>query len=172
MSLFMLNVLLAFAWAIVNGSLAARDVAIGFVVGYLILWLVGPALGGSPYHRRALKLIPFGIWYLCQLVRSNVRVAMDILSPRLTQTPAIVAVPLDCESDAEITAVANLCSLTPGTVCLSLSPDRQVMYVHVMNLEPGQVEIFRRELKEGIERRVLVLSRGSEAVNQLRESKS
>ena len=116
MNFFLLNVMLAFAWAIMNGSLTARDLAIGFVVGYLILWLVSPALGQPAYHERVLKIPRFAIWYLGELVRANVQVAMAVLAPRLTQHPGIVAVPLDCETDAEIAAVANLVSLTPGSV--------------------------------------------------------
>ena len=113
MNLFLLNVMLAFAWAIVNGSLTARDVSVGFVVGYLILWLVSPALGQPAYHERVLKIPRFAIWYLGELVRTNVDVAMAVCA-RLSQHPGIVAVPLNCETDAEITAVANLVSLPPG----------------------------------------------------------
>jgi len=159
-NLFLLNVVLAFAWAIVNGSLTARDVSIGFIIGYLILWLVSPALGQFAYHERVPKLPRFAIWYLGELVRTNVSVAMAVLSPRLNQHPGIVAVPLDCESDFEITTVANLFSLTPGSVSLSVSRDRRTLYVHVMDLDLRYLDDFRREVKVGIEQRVLALIRG------------
>ena len=167
MNLFLLNVLLAFAWAIVNGSLTARDVSVGFVVGYLILWLVSPALGQPAYHERLFKIPRFAIWYLAELVRTNIDVAMAVLAPRLRQHPGIVAVPLDCETDVEITAVANLVSLTPGSISLSLSKDRRTLFVHVMDLEPGLVDQFRHEVKEGIEQRVLELIRGEEGTREL-----
>lgn len=162
-----MNVILAFAWAIVNGSLTARDVSVGFVVGYLILWLVSPALGQPAYHERLLKIPRFAAWYLGELVRTNVDVAMAVLAPRLRQHPGIVAVPLDCETDIEITAVANLVSLTPGSISLSLSKDRRTLYVHVMDVERGHLDEFRREVKEGIERRVLELIRGEAAACEL-----
>ena len=167
MNFFLLNVMLAFAWAIVNGSLTARDLAIGFVVGYLILWLVSPALGQPAYHERVLKIPRFAIWYLGELVRTNVAVAMAVLAPRRNQHPGIVAVPLDCETDVEIAAVANLVSLTPGSVSVSISENRRTLYVHVMDIDLGQLDEFRREIKEGIERRVLALIRGEAGAREL-----
>ena len=167
MNLFLINVMLAFAWAIVNGSLTARDVAVGFFVGYLILWLVSPALGKTAYHERVLKIPGFALWYLGELVRANVDVAIAVLSPRRIQHPGIVAVPLDCETDAEISAVANLVSLTPGSISVSVSKDRRTLYVHVMDLDVEQVESFRQEVKKGIEQRVVTLIRGEAAACEL-----
>lgn len=159
MNLFLLNVLLAFAWAIVNGSSAPRDVAVGFAVGFLLLWLVSPVAERSAYHGRLLQLFPFATWYIGDLIRCNIRVARDVLSPSLTNRPGIIAVPLDCTTDAEITAVANLVSLTPGTSSLSLSKDRRTLYVHFMDVDLDRLDDLRQEIKTGIESRVLSMSR-------------
>jgi multicomponent Na+:H+ antiporter subunit E len=68
-----------------------------------------------------------------------------------------VAVPLDARTDAEIVLLANLITLTPGTLSLDLSDDRTVLYVHAMYLtDPDEL---RREIKEGFERRVLEVLR-------------
>jgi multicomponent Na+:H+ antiporter subunit E len=167
--LFVLNVLLAFAWAFVNGSSAPRDVAVGFVVGFLILWLAIPKAERSAYHGRLARIVPFTVWYVGELVLCNWRVARDVLTPVLRNQPGIVAIPLDVESDAEITALANLVSLTPGTLSLSLSKDRRHLFVHFMDVDPTQVEQIRQEIKEGIERRVLSMSRGSQVPRVLGE---
>ena len=159
MNLFLLNVLLAFAWAFVNGSSAPRDVAVGFLVGFVILWLAAPQQARAAYHGRVAKVIPFGLWYVRELVLCNVRVARDVLTPVLRNQPGIVSIPLDVETDAEITAVTNLVSLTPGSLSLSLSKDRRNLYVHLMDVDPAQVEQLRHEVKSGIERRVLGMSR-------------
>lgn len=73
--------------------------------------------------------------------------------------PGVVAIPLDAHTDAEITLLANLITLTPGSVSLDLSEDRQVLYVHAMYIDGGDVEAYRRSVKEGLERRVLELLR-------------
>jgi multicomponent Na+:H+ antiporter subunit E len=70
-----------------------------------------------------------------------------------TMRPGVVAVPLELQTDAAITLLANLITLTPGTLSLDVSADRRVLYVHTMYLD--DVEQFRREIKEGFERRVI-----------------
>ena len=91
-------------------------------------------------------------------VPSAVRVARDVLSPRLRVRPGVVAVPLDARTDLEITLFANLVSLTPGTLSLDVSPDRRTLYVHAMDLPDGDVEAWSRELKR-TEARVIGLLR-------------
>ncbi len=73
--------------------------------------------------------------------------------------PGVVAIPLDARTDAEITMLANLITLTPGSVSLDLSDDRSVLYVHAMYIDGGDVEAYRRSVKAGLERRVLELLR-------------
>ena len=73
--------------------------------------------------------------------------------------PGVVAIPLDARTNVEITLLANLITLTPGSVSLDLSEDRRVLYVHAMYIDGGDVEAYRRSIKEGLERRVLELLR-------------
>ncbi len=73
--------------------------------------------------------------------------------------PGVVGIPLDARTDAEIALLANLITLTPGSVSLDLSEDRRVLYVHAMYIDGGDVEAYRRSVKDGLERRVLELLR-------------
>jgi multicomponent Na+:H+ antiporter subunit E len=57
----------------------------------------------------------------------------------------------------EITFLANLITLTPGTLSLDVSDDRSVLYVHGMFVEDPQQ--MREQIKNGFERRVLELLR-------------
>ncbi len=73
--------------------------------------------------------------------------------------PGVIAIPLDARTDVEITMLANLITLTPGSVSLDLSEDKRTLYVHAMYIDGGDVEAYRRSVKEGLERRVLELLR-------------
>jgi multicomponent Na+:H+ antiporter subunit E len=73
--------------------------------------------------------------------------------------PGVIGIPLDARTDAEIALLANLITLTPGSVTLDLSEDRRVLYIHAMYIDGGDVEAYRRSVKEGLERRVLELLR-------------
>ena len=100
----------------------------------------------------AVELAGFFVW---ELVLANVRVAIDVLRPRTTIRPAVVAIPLDVTSDGEILLLSMLINITPGSVTIDLSDDRRTLYVHVMHMTSA--EASRREIKEGFERRVKLL---------------
>ncbi|WP_200852822.1 Na+/H+ antiporter subunit E, partial [Klebsiella pneumoniae] len=72
--------------------------------------------------------------------------------------PDIVYVPLDARSDLEITLLANMVSLTPGTLSLDVSEDRQYLIVHAMFAPEHQAVI--NDIKNGLEKRILEVTRG------------
>jgi multicomponent Na+:H+ antiporter subunit E len=152
-----LNIFLALVWAASTGSIDLPNLAVGFVFAYLVLWLARPALGETRYFRKLPQAFAFAAFFVWELILSNLRVAADVLSPRPRRRPGVVAVPLDATEDAEITLLANLVTLTPGTLSLDVSEDRRTLYVHGMFVDDP--EVFRREIKEGFERRVLELLR-------------
>lgn len=88
--------------------------------------------------------------FFYELARSVKEVTLIVLHPNRPIRSAIVAVPLDLKSEAGITLLANLITLTPGTTSLHVSNDHSTLYVHVMNVSEESV----RQIKEGFERRV------------------
>jgi len=98
---------------------------------------------------RAIALAAFFAW---ELLLANVRVALDVLRPRTTIRPAVVAIPLDISSNAEILLLSALINITPGSVTIDLSDDRKTLFVHVMHMTSA--EASRREIKTGFEQRV------------------
>jgi multicomponent Na+:H+ antiporter subunit E len=102
---------------------------------------------------RPLKLIWLLGLFLVELWRSAVRVARLAFSPRLALKPAIIAFPLTVESDAEITLLANMITLTPGTLSVDVSADRRVLYVHCVDTADIDAEIAA--IRSGFEQRIL-----------------
>jgi multicomponent Na+:H+ antiporter subunit E len=92
------------------------------------------------------------VFFLKELVLSSVRVAIDVIRPQLTMRPAVISVPLDVTSDAEITLLANLISLTPGTLSVDVSDDRSCLYVHAMYGDDA--EALRLGIKSDFEHRI------------------
>lgn len=157
MSAFAWNILLALIWIAVSGDFSGAGLLTGFVLGYIILGITlreVPAF--AAYVRRVPKIILFAGYFLRELIRSNLRVAWDVVTPTHYMKPAVIAVPLDAKTDGEIALVANLISLTPGTLTLDVSSDRRVLYIHVMYLD--DLEQVRADIKR-FEARVLDLLR-------------
>jgi multicomponent Na+:H+ antiporter subunit E len=157
MKLFFLNLGLAVAWAAVTGTISAAVLGVGFVLGYLVIVLARPALGPSAYYAGLWRALAFGVVYLWELVASSVRVAIDVLKPRLDVRPGVVRFPLRVDSDVEVTLLANLISLTPGTLSMDVAPDGRTLFVHAMDVDDP--DALRQELRETLEHRVMMLSR-------------
>ena len=151
------NMLLALAWAALSGEFSLASLLIGHVLGYVILLMLvkGGVLPPSPYMGKVYQALGLGVFFLWELIRANLRLAIDVATPSYQMKPGIVAIPLDARRDGEILLLAMLINLTPGSVALDVSDDRRVMYVHVMYmLSP---DAARAEIKQGFERRVMQL---------------
>jgi multicomponent Na+:H+ antiporter subunit E len=106
--------------------------------------------------RRILTKVPqaigFHAYFAMELLRANIRVARDVLRPLRHLRPGIVAVPIELDSDIQITILSTLITLTPGTLTLDVSTDRKTIYIHAMDAhDPDKL---RAQLKGGFERRV------------------
>ena len=149
------SILLALAWAALQGEITLVNLVVGYAVGFAVLSLL--AKGGvmpttlAAKSGRAIGLAAFFGW---QLLLANFRVAADVLG-RLRIEPAVVAIPLDITSDGEILLLSMLINITPGSVTIDLSEDRTTLYVHVMHMRTA--DETRREIKDGFERRVKLL---------------
>lgn len=153
MNLFAINVLLAVVWASLVSDFSLSGLFVGFLLGYAALWVAQPLFGGpSIYHLRVFRIIRLFLFFLYELVISSLRVAWDVVTPKHQSNPAIIEMPLDVKSDLEILLVTNLISLTPGTLSLDVTPDRNTLIVHAMFADDPEALIV--ELKEGMERKV------------------
>lgn len=147
------SILMALAWAALQGEVTTENLLVGCALGYAVLALL--AKGGvlSPaFRNRAARVLGLAGFFIWELMVANVRVARDVLSPRTTIRPAVVAIPLDITSDAEILLLSALINITPGSVTIDLSADRRTLFVHVMHM--SSPEASRLEIKTGFEHRV------------------
>lgn len=157
MNLFLLNILLAFGWMLLNGDYGSIDFTIGFLVGFFALLLTEPFRNKPNYGRKfwaALKLLAV---FLYKLLTSSLQVVWDVITPTHLSHPAIIKVPLAVESDMEIMLLANLVSLTPGSLTLDVSADRRYLTIHAMFSQNEQSVID--DIKTTLERRILEVTR-------------
>jgi len=158
MQLFVTNVLISLLWALLTGRVTVGNLALGFVLGYFALVILYPAAGKkSSYFKKTVQLIGFALFFAKELIVSSWRVAIDVVKPLPLMRPGVVGIPLDAETDLEITMLANVISLTPGTLSLDVSKDRKTLYIHAMYVT--NPDDLRKEIKDGLERRLLELLR-------------
>ena len=153
MNVFVLNLVLALGWAALIGQFTLASLLIGFGIGYLALWVARPLFGETAYFERVWRVLRLAVLFVYELFVSSLRVVWDVVTPSHLSRPGIIAMPLEAKGDGEIVLTASLISLTPGSLSLDVSPNRQVLYVHAMFVDDP--ESVRRQLKQGLERRVI-----------------
>lgn len=149
------NLFLALVWVAATGEFNFLNLATGFGLGFLILFFTRRVIGSPGYFRKIRTGTGLLLFLIEELIRANLRVAYEVITPGKSFRPGIIAVPLEARSDLEITLLSNLITLTPGSLSLDVSPERDRLYVYVMYLD--DVEAVRRRIKEGYEQRVLAL---------------
>lgn len=131
---------LVVVWVLAWGDLSVANVASGVVVGVLLLatFPVGrlPDRGGRTIHvLPAVRLL--GV-FVVNLVVSNLAMARDILDGGRRIETGVVACPLRVDSDGIATFLANVLSLSPGTLVLEVDHGPPVLYLHVLHMRDRQ----------------------------------
>lgn len=136
-------------WVLLWGDLSVANVASGLAVGVAVLVFARlPAVARSDDPDVARVSIPhllwFGVYVVYKLIESNMVLAWEIVTPRNRINTGVIAVPLRTQSNLAMMTVANVITLTPGTMTLEAHGDPAVLYVHVLHLH--DVERVRADL--------------------------
>ena len=157
MKLFLSNIILAVLWALLSGDISQYSLMTGFVLGYLVLGMMATEATEKSYFKKVRQTLAFALEFLKELALSTYRVAYDVLTPTHYMKPGVIAFPLEAKTDAEITMLANVITLTPGTLSLDVSENRKTLYIHAMYIDDP--DALRREIKEGLEKKLLEMMR-------------
>src|SRR5690606_28280287 len=114
-------------------------------------------LGPTTYFQKVLQTLSFLLFFIKDVLHSNIRVAREVLSLRRSSHAGVIAVPLSVKTDFEILLLVSLITLTPGTMGIDISGNKKILYVHSMFVTTA--DEVRESIKNGLERRVLELFR-------------
>lgn len=92
--------------------------------------------------------IEFLLFYIKEVLVSNLRVAYDVLTPKHYMRPGIIALDVADMSDAQVTMMANFITMTPGTLGLAVSDDHAKLYIHAMYLDGDSKELAAKMLND------------------------
>jgi multicomponent Na+:H+ antiporter subunit E len=134
-------------WVILWRSTTAATVITGVVLAVALTWFVTRADENRENHRvRILPLLQFLGHMAVALVRSNIVLAREILTPTDYTHPGIIEIRLPTCSELVLTVIGNSISLTPGTLTLELRAETSTLAVHVLHLK--DVDEARGEIEE------------------------
>ncbi|MDD2555026.1 MAG: Na+/H+ antiporter subunit E [Syntrophaceticus sp.] len=143
----LVNLFIAILWMLLQDSWSWLTFSAGYLVGLFILFLVRRYMDSEFYPIPILKIIDLLLVFLQELLMSGIVVAKQILQPRLNLTPGIFMLETDLEHDVEVTLLAMLITLTPGSVVLEISPDHKCLYIHGMDLPESFDSVNKSKLR-------------------------
>lgn len=154
MSLFFTGPVFVLIWLAISGSYTVPNLLFGAVVAALSLGLIRHQIKrGDRAGIRPLATLSLALLFIKELALSAWTVAKLVVKPRMELKPGIFAYSLTVERDFEIALLANLITLTPGTLSVDVGEDRKTLYIHALDCR--DVEATKRSIADGFERKIM-----------------
>ena len=142
---FILNLFIATLWLLLQDEVIPQfsTFLMGFIVGIGILYVMHRFYGTQFYLRRVFSIIKLLWLFNWELLLSSYSVLRQITTPKLNITPGIFTYKTALKGDWEITALALLLTLTPGSVVMEVSEEGDLFYIHAMDIEQSKEAVIR-----------------------------
>ena len=142
---FILNLFIATLWLLLQDEITPQfsTFLMGFIVGIAILYAMHRFYGTQFYLRRVFSIIKLLWLFNWELLLSSYVVLKQITTPKLNITPGIFTYQTKLSGDWEITALALLLTLTPGSVVMEVSEEGDMFYIHAMDIEQSKDAVIR-----------------------------
>lgn len=148
------NVGMAFIWTFLSGSGSPSSFLFGYALGAFSLFLFYAHEKRMFYLKRVWKALVLLIVFCKEVVIANLSVLRYVVSPLDRMNPGIVAINVDFDTDFELVLLANMITLTPGTLTLEISQDNRTLFLHTLDCSEPEKLIahinskFVRRIKE------------------------
>lgn len=148
------GVALVLLWAAITANFSTANLLLGVALAIAAVGFLRRSFARPLHYGKLAAIARLALTFVVELLLSAVRVARIVLTPDIGSAlrPAIIAFPLSVKSDVEIATLANLITLTPGTLSVDVSDDRSVLYIHALSFTTR--EAFIAEIANGFERQV------------------
>ncbi|WHX48390.1 Na+/H+ antiporter subunit E [Paenibacillus woosongensis] len=153
----LLNFLIAVIWMFLNNNWSASGLIVGYMIGLALIGLFGRFWPQGFYMRKVWAMIKLLALFIKELFKSSFVVIGQVLSPKLNIRPGIFAYKTELTGDWEVTILANLITLTPGTLTLDVSREGSTLYIHAMDI--GDVDKLCSEIRSTFEKAILEVTR-------------
>jgi len=134
---FLLNLFITLLWVLLKdeSELYLQTIVSGFIVGAFITLTMRRFFGGQFYLIRVYAILKLIVIFISETLQSSVVVIKHILSPKINIEPGIFTYETTLRSEWEVTALAMLLTLTPGSVVMEINETGNVLYIHAMDIK-------------------------------------
>lgn len=153
MTRYVNHILLALAWAALTGNFTLANFVFGLVLSVAVFYLASEQSNAVSSIVRLGRIFSLAVLFVRELLLSGWRVAKLVSSREMKMAPGIFSYELKVDRDFEITLLANLITLTPGTLSVDVSEDRRILFVHAIDC--SDVDQARQDIEQGFERKII-----------------
>lgn len=156
---FLTNIFIALLWVLFQDEdqFYLTTFATGYIVGIGILYMLHRFFGDRFYLSRVIATIKLILLFIYELFVSGIFVLKHILRPKITIKPGIFYYETNLRGDWEVTILAMLLTLTPGSVVVEVTPEGNAFYVHGMDVYESKDQLIR--FLEKFERMIMEVTR-------------
>lgn len=152
-----LNILIAIMWMFLAEEYTFSKFVVGYIFGVFILILLDRFIPDRLYLHRVKAIMNLLFLFIKELILANVDVIKRVYSPSLNIEPGIFQYPTQLKSNWEITLLANLITLTPGTLTVAIGNDNQSLYIH--SIDVSNVEESIHQIQNTFEKAIMEVTR-------------
>ncbi|MCM3570555.1 Na+/H+ antiporter subunit E [Neobacillus mesonae] len=143
----LINLFIAFLWMFLQDKWGILSFFSGYLVGIFIVFGLRRFFPSSFYLNKFFAAVYLLGVFLRESVVSSFYVIGHVIRPKLQITPGIFKLETELESDFEVTLLALLLTLTPGSVVMEVTPDKKYFYVHALNLPDSREAVRDSKIK-------------------------
>lgn len=154
---FLINILIGVLWMFFSGNYASDYFAVGFFWGMVLLFIFRKTfnknfLGRHLYYVYAYKWLKLILMFLFELLKADINVMKMMYKKDLDVNPVIFEYPLEVKKNWQITLLANMITLTPGTLTVNVSHDSKVLHIHCLDTDDinGEIEGIKNSFEKAI----------------------
>lgn len=150
---------LAGLWMLLFGQFDGLTFVVGLIVGYAATALSRSVFGTDQQEPNAQEesepsvgtvpriwsLFKLAWYYTYEMIACNLMMARDVIRPAPKLTPAIFALEVPGLGPAGTTVLANLITLTPGSLVIDFDPERETLYIHTIYAQ--DVDTMKRDYR-------------------------
>jgi len=129
---FLFNLALTLLWMMLNRDTSLLNGILGFVLGAIVVEMGLRAADNGKYISRLWAVLHFAYYFLYILVKANLDVAWEIITPGFHMTPRMIRYDVTGLTPVQVTTLANAITLTPGTLSADINEAGNTLYIHAM----------------------------------------
>ena len=151
-SLYIILLLYA-VWIAISSNLSLASLGLGLIIALSVNLVISYSSFTIKVAEKFIKnfflFVYYGLIIAGQVFIASYKVAWFVLNPKKTFNPGIIKTSIDLgekNNIMKLTVLANIITLTPGTVAVSANINNNELYIHWIDMEGGSEEEMKEKM--------------------------